>query len=248
MSTQEKKKPGCFGRVIRWGLIALAIIFGVSLIMTVIRSSGERLGMLPTRTPRPTLAPTPTLPPSATPTQTPTLDPNATATPTPMPPTETLTSVPEPSATPTPIPPTETPIPTYGIGEDVIVGDVRWKILSAINEGQTIKSNNQFIDDLTTTGSLIRLDFEIENLSKDMLTYSGIDLTDDQGRTFIEAANAHMHIPNELSCLFIVNLNPNVPKRCQIIYEVAANAQGLRLTLGDLRIFGGDEQVVYLGF
>lgn len=245
MSNQEKKKPGCFGRIIRWSLIVFAVLLGIVVIMAVIQSSGERLGMLPTRTPRPTLAPTATTVPSATPTVTPTIDPNATA---------TFTPVPEPTATFTPVPPTntpiptETPIPTYGIGEDVIVGDVRWKILSATNEGQTIKSDNQFIDDLTTAGSFIRIDFEIENLSKAMLTYSGIGLLDDQGRTFTEAANAYMHVPNELSCVLIVNLNPNVPKRCQIIYEVAANAQGFQVTLGDLEMFGIDEQIVRLGF
>lgn len=149
--------------------------------------------------------------------------------------------------TETPAPPTETPPAAYTIGDNVTVGEVRWIILSAVDEGQTVVSDNQFVDDLTTPGKFIRLTFEMENLSKDMITYGGIELVDNQDRTFKSSSDAYSHIADEVRCPFIENLNPNLPKQCQLLFEVPANAEGLHVKVGDLNMFGAEEQVINLG-
>ena len=153
---------------------------------------------------------------------------------------------------PTPTPgqmPTSTspPVLSYGIGSDVRVGDVRWKVLTAANEGQTLKSDDGFADDLTTAGVFVRVSFEMENLSKDNLTFSGIDLIDDQGRTFSASSDAYMFITDNMGCTFLDNLNPNIPKQCQVIFEVAPGATGLKVKVGDLSMFGDAEQAINLG-
>jgi hypothetical protein len=134
----------------------------------------------------------------------------------------------------------------YGVGEDVRVDEVRWKILEAADLGKTLKSTNQFVKDKNTAGRFVKVRFELENLSKDMLTFAGLDLVDDQGRTFKASGDAFQFIPNEEACV-LENLNPNVAKSCTAIYEVPANATGLKAQAGDLKILGNKTELIDLG-
>ncbi|MEW5987495.1 MAG: hypothetical protein AB1791_12750 [Chloroflexota bacterium] len=150
------------------------------------------------------------------------------------PPETTHTEEPEPSPTALP-----------GLGIDVILAEVRWRILEAEDLGQTLASDNQFIDSLTTPGKFIKVRFEVENLGADLASSVGFDLVDDQGRTFIASTDVFYWIPEQENC-FLVNLNPNVPKICTAIYEVAANAAGLKAKVGDLKVFGAEERLIDL--
>lgn len=135
----------------------------------------------------------------------------------------------------------------YTVGQDVQVGEVRWKILEAKDEGQTLKSDNQFIQDKTTGGKFVRVKFEMENLSKDMLSFAGMDLVDSENRTFKPYTEGLQFVSQGQFCI-LENLNPNVPKPCEVIYEVPANATGVKAKVGDLKIFGADEALIELGF
>jgi hypothetical protein len=160
-------------------------------------------------------------------------------TPAPSPPAAPeTTAAPEPTVAPTPIP---------AVGQDVRVGDVRWKVLSAENMGNTLKSDNQFTKPLKTSGFFVKVRFEIENLSKDMLSYGGADLVDDKGRTFKHSSDALFFIPQEEQSFILSNLNPNVPKTVTEIYEVSADATGLKFKAGDLKILGNEEALIDLG-
>jgi hypothetical protein len=134
----------------------------------------------------------------------------------------------------------------YGVGQDVQVDEVRWKIVAAEDAGQTLKSDNEFIPAKKTSGRFVRVRFELENLSKDMLTFAGLDLLDGQGRTFKSASDVFAFIPQEELCV-LENLNPNVAKTCTVIYEVPADANGLQAQVGDLKLFGGQQALVDLG-
>jgi hypothetical protein len=134
----------------------------------------------------------------------------------------------------------------YGVGQDVQVDEMRWKIVAAEDAGQTLKSDNEFIPAKKTSGRFVRVRFELENLSKDMLTFAGLDLLDGQGRTFKSASDAFAFIPEDESCV-LENLNPNVAKTCTAIYEVPANAGGLQAQVSDLKMFGGQQALVDLG-
>jgi hypothetical protein len=149
----------------------------------------------------------------------------------------------EPTAAPAV--PTEAPA-ALKIGEDVTVDEMRWKVLAAENLGTTLTSDNEFIDDRTTTGRFVQVRFEMENLSKDLLSYAGLDLVDDQGRSFKQSSDVFQFIPNQESCVF-ENLNPNVAKSCTVIYEVPATATGLKVQVTDLKLLGGGKALVDLG-
>jgi hypothetical protein len=143
--------------------------------------------------------------------------------------------------------PTVAPTPMPAVGQDIQVGDVRWKVLSVENMGDTLKSDNQFTKDLKTSGSFVKVQFEIENLSKDMLSYGGADLRDDKDRTFTHSSDAIMFIPEEERSLILSNLNPNIAKTITEIYEVPAGATGLKFIAGDLKMLGSEETLIDLG-
>lgn len=142
---------------------------------------------------------------------------------------------------------TQTAVVPAKVGEDVRVDEVRWRMLSAEDLGDTLSSDNRFVDSKTTSGRFIQIRFEIENLSNDMLTFGGVDLVDNRGREFASYSEAIMFLPDGENCSFMENLNPNIPKICTVIYEVAADAAGLKIVASDLKIFGSDEKEIDLG-
>lgn len=137
-----------------------------------------------------------------------------------------------------------TPIPV--IGQDVIVDQVRWKVISAENMGDVLESDNQFVGEKKTSGVFVEVRFELENLSNDMLSFTGLDLVDDQNREFTSSSDGLMFIDKAERCVF-ENLNPNIVKSCSAIYEVPANAKGLKARVGDLKMFGAQEALIELG-
>jgi len=149
-----------------------------------------------------------------------------------------------PAAAPAAPGPTDGPT-IFAVGQDVQLAEVRWTIRAAEDLGQTLKSDNQFIKDKTTSGHFVRVQFDIENLSKDMLTFAGLDLVDDQGRTFKGSSDAFGFIEEEQHCVF-ENLNPNVAKTCTAIYEVPTNAAGLKAQVSDLKILGNQTALIDL--
>ena len=134
----------------------------------------------------------------------------------------------------------------YAVGADVRVDEVRWKVIEAVDLGKTLKSDNEFVKDKTTSGRFVKLRFELENLSKDMLTFAGLDLVDDQNRTFKASSDAFQFIATEETCI-LENLNPNVAKSCTAIYEVPANAAGIQAQVGDLKMLGSKSALIDLG-
>ena len=142
---------------------------------------------------------------------------------------------------------TQTAVAPAKMGEDVRVDEVRWRVLSAEDLGNTLSSSNMFVDSKTTAGRFVRVRFEIENLSNDLLTYGGVDLVDNRGREYASYSESFMFLPDGEECYFIENLNPNIPKICTVIYEVAADAADLKIVVSDLRIFGSGEKEIDLG-
>ena len=228
-SMKKFLKFGCFG------IIGLAVLIGIvsaiggggarSVDSTAVATTASDLGQtaLPsaTRRPEPTVAPT--LP---APTVAPTL-PEPTVAPT----------LPEPTAIPTPLP---------AIGQDVKFDKVRWKITSAQDLGNKLKSGNELIEDKTTAGRFIKIRFEIENLSNDNLYFTDFDLVDDQNRTYKSSSDVLLFIPSNEMCM-LQNLNPNIPKTCTSIFEVPANARNLKAQVNDFGALFSKKVLIDLG-
>jgi len=141
---------------------------------------------------------------------------------------------------------------TYGVGDDVKVGDVRWKLLSAKDRGSVLKASESrypsIADAKKTPGKFIQIEIELENLSNDLLTVIEPELIDDRGREFTAATDVSEWIPEDRELYILDNLNPNIPTRFIIIYEVPSDAKGLKVKVGDLDIFASGEALIELGF
>lgn len=140
----------------------------------------------------------------------------------------------------------DAPSPTVAaIGQDVTVGDARWKILEARDLGKELKSDNEFIKPKTTAGKFVLVRLEVENRKTEAATYGGINLVDGKGRKFERYTEQFGFVPEAESCV-LKQLNPNLPATCSEIFELPADAAGLKALLGDLELFGSGEALVDL--
>lgn len=154
------------------------------------------------------------------------------------------TEVPAPSAT------AEPPAPTsFGVNQDVKVGDIRWKVIEAADLGKQLTSDEQYAKPKDTAGKFVRVRFEIENLASEPVSFTQVDLIDGRNRTFnnLTDLDVIMNTPEKERCA-LERLNPNLPRTCQVVFELPADATGLRLSVGDLKFFGGSTALIDLGF
>ena len=139
----------------------------------------------------------------------------------------------------------------YSVNEDVIVGEVRWKVLSVKNRGNTLKASESRYASLakpkTTGGKFIQVKVEVENLGKEMKSVSSLNIIDDKGREFIPSSDTSEWIPEGEEMFILNNLNPNVKSSFTDIYEIPADATDLKLKVGDLELLGDAEALISLG-
>jgi hypothetical protein len=133
----------------------------------------------------------------------------------------------------------------FKVGEDVTVGKIRWKFLEVEDIGQELKSDNEFIEGKTTSGKFVRVKFELENQGTDPASYTGIDLVDDKGRTFKPYDERISFVEQSELCI-LEQVNPGLSKTCTEIFELPADAAGVKASVGDLAPFG-DDAVIDLG-
>lgn len=139
----------------------------------------------------------------------------------------------------------------YAVGENARVGDVRWKLLSARSRGNTLKASESryavIAKSKTTPGSFVEITMEVENLGTDMKTVTNLTLVDAKGREYTSSSDTSDWVPEGKELFLLSNLNPNVPQQFVAIYEVPADASGLKAKLGDLELLGSDEATISLG-
>lgn len=152
--------------------------------------------------------------------------------------------------------PTEESPAIYSVNQDVTVGDVQWKLLSAKNRGSVLKASESryyspsfnIAEAKKTTGKFIQIKMEVENLGKDLKSVTSLTLVDDQGREFTSASDVSEWIPEDKELFLFDNLNPNIPTQFVDIYEVPSDAKGFKVKVGDLDVFGSGEALIELGF
>lgn len=133
-------------------------------------------------------------------------------------------------------------VKAYKVGEDVTVGDIRWKFLEVTDLGKELKSDNQFIESKQTSGKFLLVRFELENKGSDPVSYTGIDLVDSKERTFKPYDERITFIDQAELCV-LEQVNPGLSKTCTEIFEVPGDASGIKASIGDLAPFGDDAMV-----
>jgi hypothetical protein len=146
------------------------------------------------------------------------------------------------------------PLPNIAVEEaatpedtgSVDVGDVRWTLVQVAELGESLVSESDEVDDLTATGRLIGVRFQVENLGDEPLTFLGMQLVDDQGRRQSYLSQGLPFIIDEEACQ-MEDLEPGASITCTALYDVAADATGLQAELTDLNLLGGVTILVDLG-
>lgn len=124
------------------------------------------------------------------------------------------------------------------IGEDVRVGDVCWHVLSVDELGQHI--SNDVGERATARGRFLQTQFQLLNLSSDTLGYEGVSLVDREGRVYRHFDELLDHVEDARECppsgllSGPYPLEPNTPKICTAIHDVAADAKNFTLLASDL--------------
>lgn len=121
----------------------------------------------------------------------------------------------------------------YKIGETVKVGKTEWKILEVKDIGNTLKSDNEFIESKETNGRFIKVRVYVKNLASEPESISGFALIDSKDQKFDPYTESSMYIP-EKEQLFFEQLNPQIGKKMQEIFEVPKEAKNLKIRLYDL--------------
>lgn len=80
-----------------------------------------------------------------------------------------------------------------------------------------------------------------------MKSVTSLKSIDNQNREFIPASDVSEWIPEEKEMFLLSNLNPNIPQQFSDIYEIPADATGLKVKVGNLSLWSKDEALINLG-
>jgi len=123
-------------------------------------------------------------------------------------------------------------------------------VLNAWDEGGTLRSNNQFQKDAQTAGKFIVIHFKVTNLgNKEQRIFDTPKLIDSQGREFGQYDGQAFYIPQGSKSMTFEALPASLTKEFHCVYEVPADAVGLRFQARDITsMFAPNYKLVDLGF
>jgi flagellar hook-basal body complex protein FliE len=135
-------------------------------------------------------------------------------------------------------------VKTVKVGEEVIVGDVKWKVLKAWIPTQL----TNYSGPVKTSGKFLVINVVVENLGKELKSVTDLKVVDAQNREFTSYSGSFGINNLGADALYLLsNLNPNVPYTFADVYELPTDAKELRLKVGDLSLLGSDEGFIDLG-
>jgi hypothetical protein len=145
----------------------------------------------------------------------------------------------------------EVVVETLGrIGEPVTVGDIKWNVIIVKNRGQLLRASESkysFIaKDKSTSGKFVQVTIVIENMGKKSRLLRPLTIVDSKGREFSSATELAEWIPEKEDIFTIQSLNPNISFKFAQLFEIPADASGLKLKITDLSFASGQEKYVDL--
>src|SRR5215211_3511172 len=133
------------------------------------------------------------------------------------------------------------PPPQYTVGQTARVGNVVWTVTDAY-------LTNQLRSGFGTQkrGRFVVVDFTFTNNRPEEVTLDPqlhMILKDSQGREFGTDSDAWEFVPTNLN-IFLEPVNPGVSTNGRVVYQVAPDATGFKLTVDDVE-FWEDKSAVY---
>jgi len=137
----------------------------------------------------------------------------------------------------------------WPVGTEVNNGEIIWKILSAEDMGDTLRSANMFYEDKTTTGKFIKVKAIIKNIGTDTVdtTFLTFKILDSNFREFSELAESFAYIENEDVLEVIEEINPGMEREYTFIFEVPLDAEGFMFEATDLELIMEAKTYISLG-
>lgn len=140
----------------------------------------------------------------------------------------------------------------YLVNEDMQTGKARWKLLNSENKGDTLRASESRYSSIatskTTQGKFIEIEMEVENTGEVTESFwSAPVLVDDRNREFKPRNDLSEWIPEEKDASLFVELQPGIPAQLVWLYEVPANATGLKAKVKDISFGGSLSALVNLG-
>lgn len=128
------------------------------------------------------------------------------------------------------------------VGQEAQTGNVVWKVTSA----QRVTELKSRFD--KAQGNFVVADLTLTNNGDEATTLDtgSMSLLDDKGRTHDPYTDSASFIP-ESKDMFLVQVNPGLTKEGRIIFEVAPDAQGLIMQVGDTEMFTDEYAYINLG-
>ena len=131
------------------------------------------------------------------------------------------------------------------VGEVVTFDDSQWTVVKAMPVGDTL---NGLSEVKKTTGKFVKVEFTVTNKSKQ--SESILDhpkLIDDQSREFSPLDSQSLFMDEQENSITLETLSPDMMQRFFALYEVPADAKGLRFETRALAALG-ERRKVALGF
>lgn len=131
----------------------------------------------------------------------------------------------------------------YKVGEEVQVGNLVYKV-EKVEKAQQV--GNEFLNK-KANGTFLVVTITVTNKDKEsrMIDTSMFKLV--QGNTKYDAdSEATSLYANENNRFFLQNINPNISATGKIVFDIPANATGLKLLVQD-KFFGTQEKTIDLG-
>lgn len=129
------------------------------------------------------------------------------------------------------------------VGESLQVGEVKW-VAENPQKTAEIKSSNEYIAPAKANGVFVIVDLTAELTGKDSGTVDSTQfkIVDSKGRSFDATTESDVFVAiDSKNLIFLKQVNPNVPVKGKAVFDIAADATGLKLQIKDLR-FGSDEK------
>jgi formylglycine-generating enzyme required for sulfatase activity len=132
------------------------------------------------------------------------------------------------------------------VGENVVIDGVRWKVTGAKVLGDRLQGRG-LREPKTTRGKFVRVDFQIENLGKQPVTFLSRELFDSKGRRYDTLSDAFAYFDDN-TVFLLERINPNIPTQFVQVYEVPKDARGFGVGISNLRLMHRQEGLIDLGF
>jgi hypothetical protein len=130
------------------------------------------------------------------------------------------------------------------VGEPLKLDDSTWTVIEAKDLGKSIRANTNVADPKDTSGHFVLVRYKIMNRHKS--PESVLDppkVLDDQSRESERMSMEALYVPTSAQTLGMEPLPPNVEKEFASIFELPADAKGLKLQIRGLGLLGAKRSV-----